>query len=79
MNPRGGAGHPLMFVRGVAMSNVMGRVMAERILGATPETLPFPVTKIAGIPLRNLKMIGMKHVIRWMKFLDYLERVSRTP
>ncbi|MBL4629455.1 MAG: FAD-binding oxidoreductase [Roseicyclus sp.] len=59
--------------RGVAMSNVMGRVMAERILGATPETLPFPVTKIAGIPLRNLKMIGMKHVIRWMKFLDYLE------
>lgn len=59
--------------RGVAMSNVMGRVMAERILGATPEDLPFPVTKMAGIPLRNLKVFGMKHVIRWMKFLDYME------
>lgn len=59
--------------RGVAMSNVMGRVMAERILGATPEALPFPVTKVAGIPLRSLKVMGMKHVIRWMKFLDYLE------
>lgn len=59
--------------RGVAMSNVMGRVMAERILGASPETLPFPVTDVAGIPLRSLKVMGMKHVIRWMKFLDYLE------
>ncbi|WP_341862900.1 FAD-dependent oxidoreductase [Gymnodinialimonas sp. 57CJ19] len=59
--------------RGVAMSNVMGRVMAERILGAAPKDLPFPVTKVAGIPLRNLKVMGMKHVIRWMKFLDYLE------
>lgn len=59
--------------RGVAMSNVMGRVMAERILGATPEGLPFPVTKVAGIPLRSLKVMGMTHVIRWMKFLDYLE------
>ncbi|ABD56868.1 NAD(P)/FAD-dependent oxidoreductase [Jannaschia sp. CCS1] len=59
--------------RGVAMSNVMGRVMAERILGAPPEDLPFPVTDVAGIPMRRLKMVGMKHVIRWMKFLDYLE------
>lgn len=59
--------------RGVAMSNVMGRVMAERILGAAPEDLPFPVTRVAGIPMRNLKVMGMKHVIRWMKFLDYLE------
>ncbi len=59
--------------RGVAMSNVMGRVMAQRILGALPETLPFPVTSVAGIPLRSLKVMGMKHVIRWMKFLDYLE------
>lgn len=59
--------------RGVAMSNVMGRVMAERILGARPEDLPFPVTKVAGIPLRGLKVMGMKHLIRWMKFLDYLE------
>lgn len=59
--------------RGVAMSNVMGRVMAERILGAPAEDLPFPVTQVAGIPLRNLKVMGMKHVIRWMKFLDYLE------
>lgn len=59
--------------RGVAMSNVMGRVMAERILGAAPSALPFPVTDVAAIPLRNLKVMGMPFVIRWMKFLDYLE------
>ncbi|OAN76599.1 FAD-binding oxidoreductase [Jannaschia sp. EhC01] len=59
--------------RGVAMSNVMGRVMAERILGARPEDLPFPVTQVAGIPLRRMKVFGMKYVIRWMKVLDYLE------
>lgn len=59
--------------RGVAMSNVMGRVMAERILGAAPEDMPFPVSQIASIPLRRLKVLGMKPVIRWMKLLDYLE------
>ena len=59
--------------RGVAMSNVMGRVMAERVLGASPESLPFPVSSIARVPLRNLKLLGMPLVIRWMRFLDYLE------
>lgn len=59
--------------RGVAMSHVMGRAMAERALGASPDSLPFPVTEIAGIPLRNLKVMGMPFVIRAMKMLDYLE------
>ena len=59
--------------RGVAMSNIMGRVMAQRVLGAVPGTLPFPVTDIAPMPLRNLKVMGLPYVIRWMKWMDYLE------
>ncbi|RED18366.1 NAD(P)/FAD-dependent oxidoreductase [Pontivivens insulae] len=59
--------------RGVAMSNVMGRVMAQRVLGATPDTLPLPVTGITGIPLRGLKMAAMPFAVRGMRLLDRLE------
>ncbi|MEJ6392845.1 FAD-binding oxidoreductase [Gymnodinialimonas sp. 2305UL16-5] len=59
--------------RGVAMANVMGRVLAERAMGAAPETLPFPITSLAPIPLRNAKVFGLPHVIRWMRFLDKIE------
>lgn len=59
--------------RGVAMANVMGRVMAERVLGAEPSTLPFPVTDITKIPMRALQLFGMPFVIRMMRLRDYLE------
>lgn len=59
--------------RGVAMSNVMGRVMAERVLGAEAGALPFPTSPVKEIPLRSFQMGGMSTAIWFMRLLDYLE------
>ncbi len=59
--------------RGVAMSNIMGRIMAERALGAAHDTLPLPVTKVAPIPMRQLKVFGLPWVVKGMKMLDRWE------
>ncbi len=59
--------------RGVAMANVMGRIMAERVLGAAPDSLPFPSTPIRGYPFRNLALFGLGGATRVMRFLDWLE------
>jgi len=59
--------------RGVAISHVMGRVLADRVLGATVEELPFPVSKITKIPFRTTQMIGKSTAIGWMRFLDQIE------
>ncbi|WP_232823108.1 NAD(P)/FAD-dependent oxidoreductase [Oceanibium sediminis] len=59
--------------RGVAMANVMGRVMAERVLGAAPETLPFPLSPIRAMPLRGARIAGMGSAIKVLRLLDRLE------
>ena len=59
--------------RGVAMANVMGRVMAERVLGKDPDSLPFPITGITRVPFRGIQMIGKGIAISWMRLLDRLE------
>ena len=59
--------------RGVAMANVMGRVMAERVLGAASHSLPFPTTEIRAVSLRAAKMFGLGTAIGFMRFLDWLE------
>lgn len=59
--------------RGVAMSNVMGRVMAERILGAQADALPFPTSPVKAIPFRSIQVQGLGTAIWFMRFLDYLE------
>ena len=59
--------------RGVAMANVMGRVMAERLLGAASHSLPFPTTEIRAVSLRAVKMFGLGTAIGFMRFLDWLE------
>jgi sarcosine oxidase len=59
--------------RGVAMSHTMGLCLAQRVLGAAPENLPFPTTAIKSIPFRALQMMGKGPVIEMMRFLDYLE------
>lgn len=59
--------------RGVAMANVMGRVMAQRVLGAAAQSLPFPITGIRGFSLRALKTTGMGTATGVMRFMDWLE------
>ena len=59
--------------RGVAMSNVMGRVMAERILGTQADALPFPTSPVKTIPFRSVKMQGVGTAVWFMRLLDYLE------
>ncbi len=59
--------------RGVAMSHVMGRVLAERVLGAAPDSLPFPVTPVRPIRFRGSQMLGKGLAIGWMKLLDRIE------
>ena len=59
--------------RGVAMSHVMGLTLAQRVLGATVESLPFPSTAIKSMPFRAIQMMGKGSVIQMMRMLDYLE------
>lgn len=59
--------------RGVAMSNVMGRVMAQRVSGASPDTLPFPAIPIRVFGNRQVKMMGLSTAMSFMRFLDWLE------
>ncbi len=59
--------------RGVAMSNVMGTVLADRALGAAQDSLPFPVSPIKKIPFRNVQMLGKSTAVWWMQMLDQRE------
>ena len=40
--------------RGIAMTSVMGRTLARKLLGADERTLPFPVVPAAPMPLHAL-------------------------
>lgn len=59
--------------RGVAMSNVMGRVLAERVLGKDKDALAFPSSPVKAIPYRMFQVGGMGTAVWFMKLLDYLE------
>ena len=55
------------------MSHVMGLTLAQRVLGAAHESLPFPSTAIKSMPFRAIQMLGKGSVIQMMRMLDYLE------
>lgn len=59
--------------RGVAMSHVMGKCLADRILDVPVKQLPFPSTDIKSIPFWGLQMMGTGPVVSMMKLLDKLE------
>ena len=59
--------------RGVAMSNVMGRVLAERVLGKTAGESPFPTTKIKTYPFHRFYKTGAKALMWWMRNKDQRE------
>jgi sarcosine oxidase len=59
--------------RGVAMSHVMGRIMAERALGTPAEDLPFPVTKIAPYRFRTPQVLGAGLAMAFLRMRDQRE------
>lgn len=59
--------------RGVAMSTVLGRLLAELALGADHDSIPLPVTDIKSFPFHRFHGIGAKAVLHWREFLDKRE------
>jgi glycine/D-amino acid oxidase-like deaminating enzyme len=59
--------------RGVAMATVMGRLLAERALGASPVEIGWPVTPIAPIRLHRFRLPAMAAVVHWKRFQDWLD------
>lgn len=59
--------------RGVAMSGVMGRALARRVLGASEQDLPFPVTGFNQFPLHAFHRIGVLASLGWYGLRDRLE------
>jgi len=59
--------------RGVAMATRMGKLLADRALGASHAELGWPVTAIAPIPLHAWRLPIMSLVVRWKRFQDWLD------
>lgn len=62
--------------RGVAMANVMGRIIADRILGKSPEQLDYPILPIKRMAFRNMQAIGAPIAMAWWRYLDNREFVN---
>jgi glycine/D-amino acid oxidase-like deaminating enzyme len=59
--------------RGVAMSFVLGRTMAERILGRAADDLDLPITQLKPFPFRAVKSVGLESAVSFMRLLDRIE------
>ncbi|MBX2879409.1 MAG: FAD-binding oxidoreductase [Granulosicoccus sp.] len=59
--------------RGVAMSTVMGRLLAELALGSLPDAMPIPVSQIKSYPFHRFHRLGSKAVLHWSEWLDRRE------
>jgi len=59
--------------RGVALSTVMGRLLAELVLGKDPRELPLPVSTIKAFPFHRFHRVGAKAVLHWREFQDKRE------
>lgn len=59
--------------RGVAMSTVLGRLLAELTLGADPDSIALPVTSIKAFPFHRFHRLGAKAVLHWREHLDKRE------
>jgi glycine/D-amino acid oxidase-like deaminating enzyme len=58
--------------RGVAMSTMMGKLLADRVAGAKAEDIPLPTTPIQRIPLHGWRATGIALAIGWKRLQDRL-------
>lgn len=58
--------------RGVAMATTMGRLLAERMHGASDEQFGFPVGAISPIPLHGLQRLYIAAGVRYFSLMDAL-------
>ena len=58
--------------RGVAMSTMMGKLLAERVAGARAEDIPLPATPIERIPFHGWRATGIALAIGWKRLQDRL-------
>jgi glycine/D-amino acid oxidase-like deaminating enzyme len=58
--------------RGVAMSTMMGKLLAERVAGAREQDIPLPATPIERIPLHGWRATGIALAIGWKRLQDRL-------
>lgn len=57
--------------RGVAMATNIGKVLADRLLGARPEELPLPIVKgLRPFPGHFLRAPALYLITRWYRLLD---------
>jgi sarcosine oxidase len=56
--------------RGVAMANMMGQLLARRVLGASAIELGFPVTPVRPIRLHALSGVGARATIQYLRMVD---------
>lgn len=59
--------------RGVGMGSVMGRILAEFVLGKGEDALPFPVTRPRTFPLHRFHGLGAAVAIKWHGLMDRWE------
>lgn len=59
--------------RGVAMSGVMGKALARKVLGTSQADLPFPVTGFNRFPLHAFHRMGVQASLGWYGLRDRLE------
>ena len=57
--------------RGIAMATVMGKLLADRALGASPAEIGWPVTPVEPIPLHRWRLPAMALVVHWKRFQDW--------
>ncbi len=59
--------------RGVALSTVMGRLLAELVLGKDKKALAIPITTIKKYPFHRFHRTGIKIAVHWKEFQDNRE------
>jgi glycine/D-amino acid oxidase-like deaminating enzyme len=63
--------------RGVAMATVMGKVLADRVLGRGASV--FPESPLRPVPFHRWRRPFFELIVAWKRALDRLEGISRRP